>query len=127
MSVHMIRIHSEDPPDYSLTEIQTAIQDWMDNHTEWVEDSVTHEITRRTSDEEVDAPEWLTGQFRFESGDDQTALLDDAERRLQNYTSWYRLGVHICDHDSTGDSDCSWDDQREFNSGQIPAEVPTFL
>lgn len=125
MAVHMVRIHAEDPPDYSVSQIDAAVQDWVNNHTEWTADLVSHEITATASVESGD--EWVSGDFRFESGDDKTILLDDAEAALQDYVSWYRLGYHTCYHDETPPQPCEWTDVREYNPGQIPDAVPVFL
>lgn len=124
MTVHMIRIFCENPPGLTILDIDLVVQDWINTHTEWLDDPVAHEITPRESD---DGTVFLGGDFRFAIADLKTALLDTLELSLQPEVSWYRIGYHQCVHDEPDRGGCSWDDQREYNPQEIPASIPTFL
>lgn len=123
----MVRIHAEKPRNKTVTEIDSAVQDWVSSYSEWAEDHITHVISLSTA---PSGTEWVTGDFRFLSSDDKTALLNDAESTLQNEVNWYRLGYHICSHDEQSTTSCGWEDVREWTKNKnttIPSEVQTFL
>ena len=127
MTVHAIWVLSEFPDGYTLTEIQNAVQNWVDHHAEWVDDTVEHSVQAAPFDpDDPDAEDYLKGLFRFEDSDDAATLLDNAEATIQDHVAWYRLGYHVCHHDGQGH--CSWDPSmtREYNENQIPGGVETF-
>lgn len=126
MTVHMVRIFSHFPDGYTVDQINDRVQNWVDNHTEWSEDPISHAVVERQAGWPVDpGTVYLTGDFRFMPEDDKTALLDDAEAALQGNVSWYRLGYHVCDHDEDGQGGCSWGTTREY--GDIPTDIPEIL
>ena len=128
MAIHMIRIFSHWPDGYTVDEIDQEVQNWVDSHTEWLDDPVTHEISARNTDIGGSGTDYLAGDFRFEWGDDKQTLLDNCEATLQDYVDWYRFGYHECTHDGDGGA-CGWDDKVEWTkngSTTIPSGVPDF-
>lgn len=132
MAVHMIRlvaaVDSTDTPGMSLTEINTALDDWVSKHSEWVNDSQEHSITIANSD--FDGTEYYVGTYRFELSDAKSNLLQKCEDKLKKKVDWYRLGYHVCDHDESDNTSCPWDDEREWtskNTSQIPTDIPNFV
>lgn len=126
MTVHMIRIFSHWPDGYTESDINTAIQNWVDNHTEWTADLTAHTISGLNTNTDGSGTDYFRGDFRFEWSDDKTALLDDCETTLQSNVDWYRLGYHQCTHDGSGA--CDWDDKREWSASgvTIPSDIPDF-
>lgn len=126
MTVHMIQILSHWPDGYTEDDIDATVQNWVDNHTEWIEDTVAHTITGSNTAVDGTGTKYLRGTFRFEWSDDKTVLLDNCESTLQDYVDWYRLGYHQCLHDETGG--CDWDDKREWTASNvsIPSDIPDF-
>lgn len=127
MTVHMIRIYSHWPDGYTESDINTSVQNWEDNHTEWTADTVSHTITGVNTEIDGTGTDYLRGDFRFKWSDDKTILLDDLETTLQSDVDWYRVGYHQCTHDGSGGG-CNWDDKREWTASNvtIPAGVPDF-
>lgn len=121
MTVHMIRLVAEEPPDYSVEEIRTAVEDWVNRYSE----TLTTERLTVTKQEGGTGTVYLLGQWRFAWAEDATVMLDDLESSLQTYVAWYRLGYHQCDHDETDRGGCSWDREREY--GTVPDDIPDFV
>ena len=123
----MVRIHAELPRNKTVAEIDAAVLNWVASYSAWAEYHITHKISRSMSPET--GTEWVTGDFRFLSNDDKTALLNDAEATLQNQVSWYRLGYHVCANDAPETATCSWEEVLEWTRNKnttIPSEVQTF-
>lgn len=122
MTVHMIRVIAS-PGGMTLSELRTALDDWVANHSEWVADVEEHQIT--------DAPfdDYRAGTYRFKNTDAKSNLLQKCEDKLKNNLHWFRLGYHVCDHDEPPFDNCPWDDKREWSDKDhsIPPEVPDFL
>lgn len=126
MTIHLVTVLSENPDEYTLDQIRQQVNDWVESHVEWLQDTEEHRISRAWTDVDTSVGvEYLEGNFRFTLDDDKTTLLDDAEANLQPYVAWYRLGYHSCDHDENAQAGCSWDEEREY--GTIPPGVPDFL
>lgn len=127
MTVHMVRLFSEFPDDYTLDQIQKAVQDWVDRHPEWTEDNVEHAVT----DSHPNHPDSHTlvvirGDFRFQWSGDFQSIMDDAENTLQNYVAWYRLVYHECTADELNDKECSWDTSKTREYGTVPDSIPDY-
>lgn len=127
MAVHMIRVTASAEGDYSLDQLNAAMDDWVSKQSEWTADPITHQISERGGDD--GAPVYRGGNYRFLLDDAKDNLLQKCENKLTNKVAWYRLGYHSCDHDETAPSPCSWDDQREWTDTgvTIPDNVPVFV
>lgn len=122
----MIRVLTSTEGDYTLSQLNTAMDDWVSNHSEWTADPVTHQITEHGGDT---GPVYHGGNYRFLLDDAKDNLLQKCEDKLVNKVSWYRLGYHSCDHDESSPTPCSWDEQREWTDTDvtIPDNVPVFV
>lgn len=127
MTIHMIRIFSHWPDGYTVDDIDQEVQTWVDNHTEWLDDSVEHTISGHNTAIDGSGTDYLVGDFRFEWTDDKTTLLDNCEATLQDHVDWYRLGYHECTHDGDG-APCGWDDKVEWTASgvSIPSDISDF-
>lgn len=128
MAVHMIRVVASVEGDYSLTQLNTEMDDWVSKQSEWTADPDTHQITE-TIGSETDDPIYRSGDYRFLLQDAKDNLLQKCEDKLVNKVSYYRLGYHACDHDQDDRTGCSWDEQREWTDTgvTIPDTVPVFV
>lgn len=129
----MIRVvaaaDSSDTPGLTLSEINTALDDWVSKRSEWTADPASHQISEVSSDTDGTGTTHYVGSYRFEISDAKDNLLTKCEDKLKNKVDWYRLGYHECDHDESNKSGCSWTDKREWtstNTSSIPADVPDF-
>lgn len=127
MTVHMIRVVVSIEGNFSLDQLNAAMDDWVSKQSEWVEDPNIHHITEIPQSE--DGPGFRFGNYRFHLTDAKDNLLQKCENKLANKVSWYRLGYHLCEHDSENPPPCSWDDQREWTAKDvtIPDNVPAFI
>lgn len=119
----MIRVYCEPPKG----DADTAIQNWVDNYSEWTGDPVTHELVETNAAMDDSGTTYLRGDWRFhDQGEAATDILDDLSSRLQSINSglWHRLGYHVCDHDEATATACSWDQTLEW--GTVPNDIPTF-
>lgn len=125
MGVHMIRVIAS-RNGMTLTEINDALDTWVDNHSEWVEDPVNHHITEEKTDS---GTVYYGGNYRFHTTDAKDNLLTKCGDKLKNKVEWYRLGYHSCDHNESDRQSCSWDDEREWSNSNssIPSDAPDFL
>ena len=121
MTTHMVRLFVEPPKE----EAEEAVNNWVENHTQWDDDSVSHELTETTADLDGDGTTYARGDYQFIQEETADELLNDLEDRLQNFEGglWYRLAYHACTHDEDDPEPCSWDDTRE--SGGVPEDIPT--
>jgi hypothetical protein len=99
MTVHMVRLLLEPPKGNA----ESAVDNWVQNHTEWDNDPVAHELIETTTDVGGEGTTYARGDYRFLQEGTATALLDDLESRLQSFQGglWYRIGYHVCPHDGT--------------------------
>jgi len=107
----------------TVAEANTAMDDWVSNNTEWVEDPGEHKIALADSGTDV---MWLHGSYRFELTDAKDNLLQKAGDKLENKVPWYRLVYHQCDHDEDDRPGCPWDEKQEWTDKDvtIPPEPP---
>lgn len=117
----MVRLLLEPPKG----EAESAVDNWVQNHTEWEDDPVEHTLIETNTEPDGSGTEYVQGDYRFIQDSTATGLLDGLESRLQDLEGglWYRVGYHECDHDGSDRSGCAWDDIRE--NGPVPADVPT--
>lgn len=118
MTVHMIRLYCEPPKG----EAETAVNNWVANYNEWESDPTVQTLRECTT---AGGTVHVFGDYRFiQSGETATGILNDLSTRLQSLNGglWHRLGYHVCSHDETSPSACSWDETVEY--GTIPASVP---
>jgi len=125
MTVHMVRVFVEPPKG----DAEQAINNWVENYTEWTDDSVEHSLTETDTKTDGSGTVYLNGDWRFiQEGEDPTNILDDLSKRLQSFQGglWHRLGYHVCYHGGEGKTGgaCSWDEKQEF--GTIPSDIPDF-
>lgn len=103
------------------------MDDWVSDQSPWTADPNTHQITDQT--DQGTGSRYRMGSYQFLLEDAKANLLQKCEDKLVNKTDFYRLGYHVCDHDSDDRPGCSWDDQREWADKDvtIPDYVPTFV
>lgn len=120
MTVHMVRIMAEQPKGNA----ESAIDNWVQNHNEWTDDSVDHSLTETSADIDGKGTTYVRGDYRFIQDSTVTDLLDTLERRLQSLQGglWYRIKYHECAHDEENPRPCSWQETRE--GGTIPSDIP---
>lgn len=125
MTVHMFRCYIG-RGSMSVSDLETRIDNWKQEHTRWTDDSVKHELVEFRD---------LDGNFvchqisvRFEQTDTKSNILQKFEDKLKNKVDYYRVGYHSCEHDENTSSGCGWDDKVEWvDEGVIiPEEVPVF-
>lgn len=122
MTTHMIRVYVEQPKGNA----ESAVQNWVENYTEWTADPVTHGFTEANTKLDQSGTTYLRGDWRFiDQGEDPTAILDDLSGRLETFQGglWHRLGYHACDHDEDTPTPCAW--EQSVESGNVPSEIPT--
>ena len=120
----MVRVWSENPPNYSVNEIRQACEGWASRYDE----TLTTEkltITHATGgDEDSDFTEHLTGHWRFSWSENHTILLDDLETDLQEYVDWSRIKYHECESFNESGVEnptpCSWDETETREFGTVP-------
>jgi hypothetical protein len=122
MTDHMCRLLIEPPKG----EAETAVDNWVQNHTEWTDDPVEHAMTETTAGINGDGTECVRGDYRFVQEEPADELLTGLEERLQGFQGglWYRIGYHACTHDESDPQPCEWEDVRE--GGDVPSDIPTF-
>lgn len=121
MAVHMVRVFVEPPKG----DAENAINNWVDNYTEWTSDSVAHELTETNTELDGGGTTYLQGDWRFvDKGETPTDILTDFSDRLQSMQGglWHRLAYHVCTHDESNLTPCAWDETVEY--GTIPSGIP---
>lgn len=128
MTVHMIRVCIGPNDKMTLQQANDALDTWVGNHSEWVEDSVEHAVSETNTQLDGSGTAYWLGSYRFGYSDAKDNLVQKCEDKIVNKCDWYRLGYHICDHDENDRGGCSWDDEREWTAKDvtIPSGVPTF-
>ena len=128
MAVHMIRVVISTQGKTSLDAFNAAMDDWVSEQSEWMEDPNEHNISE-VSSREGGASSYYAGTYRFHLTDAKDNLIQKCEDKLVNKCPWWRLGYHVCDHDQDDRHGCSWDEQREWTDKDvtIPPDVPTFV
>jgi len=127
MSVHYIQVLAattgNDTSGMSLSEINTAMDDWVSKNSEWTADPTPYAIG--VAESEVSGEEdYYSGEYRFELADAKANLLDKCGDKLKKKVDWFRLLYHECLHDTTGG--CSHTDKRDWtskNTSAIPGHV----
>jgi len=124
MTVHMVKFYIE-PPNGNA---ETAVDNWVMNHTEWMSDPQEHTLREVPADPAViGSPMTVTGTYRFLQEEPASDLLDDLEARLQSFQGglWYRVGYHECSQDEENPTPCSWEQTRE--NGSVPDDIPELI
>ena len=105
MTVHMVRLMVEPPKGES----EEAVNNWVENHNQWDDDPVAHDLTEATAEIDGDGTTYARGDYRFVQEETVDELLDDLEDCLQDFQDglWYRLAYHACDHDGDESTPCS--------------------
>ena len=118
----MVRLFIQ-PPKGSA---DTAVDNWVQNHTEWTADSVEHSLVETTTGVNGSGTTYVRGDYRFVQEGPATTLLDRLEDRLRSFQGglWYRVGYHVCTHDEDTPQPCDWETTRE--NGMIPDDIPEF-
>lgn len=129
MTVHMVRVIIGPNDKMTLQQANDELDKWVNNHSEWVEDSTEHHVRETNTDPSGSGVTYWRGSYRFEYSDAKDNLLQKCEDKLTDKCDWYRLGYHVCDHDESDRQGCSWDDEREWTAKDqsIPSDVPTFV
>lgn len=117
----MVRLFIEPPKG----EAESAVDNWVQNHTEWTDDPVSHTLTETNTEIDGSGTAYLRGDYHFIQNEPTDDLLSDLEARLSGFQGglWYRLAYHECDHDEEQSTPCAWEQTRE--SGDIPPDIPT--
>ena len=105
MTVHMVRLMVEPPKGES----EEAVNNWVENHNQWDDDPVAHDLTEATAEIDGDGTTYARGDYRFVQEETADELLNNLEDRLQDFQDglWYRLAYHACDHDGDESTPCS--------------------
>jgi len=121
MAIHMFRLFIEPPKG----DAESAVNNWVENHTEWGDDPVEHTL-REVAESGDEDTAYISLDYRFVQEKTASDLLDDLESRLQSIQGglWYRVGYHECCHDDENDRSCTWENTRE--GGDVPANIPQF-
>lgn len=127
MTVHMFRVFVGRGP-MSLDDLTTRVDDWLQQNARWEGDSVTHELSERTTNLDGGGETFHALDVRFEREDTKANLQQKFADKLTEKVAWYRVGYHSCTHDSPDGGPCSWDDSTEWTAkdATIPDGVPTF-
>lgn len=129
MTVHMFRVFIG-RGGMSLSELQTAIDDWVASNGEWTEDTVEHTLTERTTAIDGTGEMYHGIDVRFLPENSKDNLLQKVTDKVENKVDWYRVGYHACTHrEGDGSSGpCSWDDWEDWTDKDvsIPSGVPSF-
>lgn len=122
MTVHMVRMYVEPPKGGA----DTAVDNWVSNHNEWTSNPVDHSLTETNAEIDGSGTTYVRGDYQFIQEETVTSLLDDLENNLQSIQSglWYRIGYHVCTHDESDGTGCSWENTRE--NGTVPSDIPDF-
>ena len=122
MATHMIRLFVEPPNG----EAEEAVNNWVENHTEWEDDPVSHELREANTNIDGGGTEYLRGDYRFLQDSSATEIIDGLADRLDGFQGglWYRIGYHECDHDESESTPCEWEQTREGRN--VPDSIPTF-
>lgn len=91
----------------------------------WTDSEVTNEVPSSTTTTALDGSgtEHYRVELAFEWSEDKSIILDQLDQYAAAYCDWHRLGYHVCDHDESDRSGCSWDEIRE--NGTVPSNIPT--
>ena len=123
MTVHMYRIIAEKTEGIGEVQANQLVDQWLSEHTPWVDDLTPHEIT--LVDQPISELEpHFRGDLRFERDSDMSEIFAQIETDLSGVTSWYRIEYHKCSHDEESPDECSWDNKTEY--GTVPSDVPDF-
>jgi hypothetical protein len=120
MTTHMIRLWCEPPKGNA----QNAVQNWVDNYSEWAGDATEHGMTERQVSPEDDT-RVVVGMWGFvNQGEDATDILTRLRDRLSGFQGglWHRAVYHIYTHDEDNPEPCSWEYGTEY--GDVPTGVP---
>lgn len=132
MSVHAFNCYiGRDPDQYSVSEIETAFNGWVESNGEWVDDDDDHHLTTLNTEDDGSGKVYYGSMVRFVPDHTKNNLIQKFSDKMDNKVAWYRVGYHACTHrDGDGSTGrCGWDDSVEatFSGYSIPPGVPTFL
>lgn len=132
MPVHMFRCFIG-RGGMSTTDLETAINDWVQSNAEWENDSVDHTVR-----EYLNARDEIichTVDARFIKDNTKSNLFQKFTDKLENKVDWYRVAYHNCTHDEDEPPGCSFDANEDSSAVArqwadkditIPAAVPNF-
>lgn len=123
MTVHLVKLVSEKPPQYSIDQIRKAITKWVEHRDEVLEAERVDVREEGGDDGQFNKPQHVQAVYRFSLDETRSTLLDEAENALQKHVSWYIVGYHACNHDEPSEERgrCQWNETREF--GVVPDGV----
>lgn len=112
----------------TIADLETRINTWVTNNDTWSGDSIPNEISEVNTELDGTGVTYHTVTVRFEETDTKANLLQKFTDKLKNKVDWYRVGYHVCDHDASDPTGCSWDDSVDWTDKNvtIPAGIPTF-
>jgi hypothetical protein len=122
----MFRVFMQDTrPQYSLALAQAWIDDWIADEDTWTGDPITHEIRPGNTEIDGSGTDYFGGDFRFEKTNSEGNIASNFASFVGVFTTWHRLGYHLCPHDEANGGSCSWDSQYE--DGSVPSDIPEFV
>ncbi|UTF52749.1 hypothetical protein [Natronosalvus rutilus] len=126
MSIHMFRGFIGRGA-MSLTDLETAIDTWLQQNARWEADHITHQLHERNTATDGTGEVYYTVDVRFLEEDTKANLTQKFEDKLVNKVDWYRLGYHSCTHDESNGGPCLWDDRLEWTDKDvtIPNGIPS--
>jgi hypothetical protein len=127
MTVHMFRGFISRGK-MSVDDLETRINDWVDSNAEWTDDAVDYTLSESNTELDDSGVTYYTIDVRFLQDDTKDNIVQKFTDKLDNKVDWYRLGYHLCDHDESSGSPCSWDDSVSWTAKDvtISSGVPTF-
>lgn len=127
MTVHMFRCYIGGGP-MSITDLETAINDWIASNAEWTEDTQSHQLSEQNTQLNGTGTTYHMVSVRFLLENSKSNLLQKFQDKLKTKVNWYRVGYHSCTHDENDPTPCNWDDAVEWTAEDvtIPTGVPSF-
>lgn len=113
----------------SESQVQDAVNDWVEKNSEWIEDHDTHQISLSHTGNGGTGVAYFRGLFRFTLDDAKDNLIQKASDKVKNKVAWFRLLYHQCDHDEADRGDCTWDERWNWEDKDVtvPEEVEALI
>lgn len=96
---------------------------WLANMSPWEAPDVTNSVPNGPLSTVDSNTDYYAIELAFDWSEDKSHILDNLDQFLDAYCDWHRIGYHVCTHDETDPTPCTWEETRE--SGSVPAYVPS--
>ncbi|MFP4218810.1 MAG: hypothetical protein ACLFR6_08245 [Salinarchaeum sp.] len=121
MTAHRLRlVHSQSGAD----DFHAWLESWLTNMSPWDYPEVDNDLP--TLREPVDGESYYQAELAFDWSEDESIILDNLDDYAASYCDWHRIGYHVCEHDESDPTPCSWDTDLGRKSGSVPDHIPTF-